>query len=103
MRLLQVRVLLKMQPYRWDVIKPLLAWLLSSLFTGMLLYLFNLLHLSAVQLFGFHFELCLIPVFLAIYVGLLALFKVSPEDQVVLDMLRRKFLRGKKNRKNKKR
>jgi O-antigen/teichoic acid export membrane protein len=103
MRLLQVRILVKMQPFRWDVVKPLLAWLLSSLFTGMLLYLFNLLHLSAVQLFGFHFELCLIPVFLAIYVGLLALFKVSPEDQVVLDMLRRKFLRGKKNRKNKKR
>jgi hypothetical protein len=103
MRLLQVRVLLKMQPYRWDVLKPISAWIVSSLFTGTLLYLLNLLHVS-LQFYGLHIELLLIPVFLAIYVGMLVLFKVSPEDQVVLDMLRRKFLRSKKNKKkNKKR
>ncbi len=103
MRLLQVRVLVKMQPYRWDVLKPISAWIVSSLFTGTLLYLLSFLHVS-LQFYGLHIELLLIPVFLAIYVGLLVLFKVSPEDQVVLDMLRRKFLRSKKNKKkNKKR
>ena len=103
MRLLQVRVLLKMQPYRWDVLKPMVAWVVSALFIGSLLYLLELLHLS-IQIFGFYLQLSLIPAFLAIYVGLLVLFKVSPEDQVVLDMLRRKFMRGKKNKnKNRKR
>lgn len=100
MRLLQVRLLVKMQPYRWDVLKPLAAWLVSSLFTGSLLYLLSLARIS-VQIYNVHlpFELSLVPIFLVIYTGLLVLFKVSPEDQVVLDMLRRKFMRGKKNKK----
>jgi O-antigen/teichoic acid export membrane protein len=101
MRLLQVRVLVKMQPYRWDVLKPLSACAISALFTGLLLYLFNILHLS-VQLFGFHIQLALIPVFLAIYIWLLVLFQVSPEDEVVLSMLRRKFMGGKKKKNQKK-
>jgi hypothetical protein len=29
-------------------------------------------------------------------VGLLAIFRISPEDQIVLDALRRKLRRGKK-------
>jgi len=32
------------------------------------------------------------------YFGLIALFKVGPEDQIVVDKLRGKFLRGKKNK-----
>jgi O-antigen/teichoic acid export membrane protein len=102
MRLLQVRILVKMQPYRWDVLKPVSAWLVSSIFTGTLLYLFSLAHIS-VQIYAFRLpvEFCLVPVFLALYTWLLVLFKVGPEDQIVLDMLRRKFMRGKK--KNKKR
>jgi hypothetical protein len=100
MRLLQVSLLVKMQPYRWDVLKPISAWLVSSLFTGSLLYLLSLLPISA-RIYGFRlpFELSLVPVFLAIYAGLLILFKVSPEDRIVLDMLRRKLLRGKKSKK----
>jgi O-antigen/teichoic acid export membrane protein len=100
MRLLQVRLLVKMQPYRWDVLKPVAAWLVSSLFTGSLLYLLSLAHIS-VRIYNVRlpFELSLVPVFLVTYIGLLARFKVSPEDQIVLDMLRRKFKRGKKNKK----
>jgi hypothetical protein len=38
----------------------------------------------------------LIPVFIALYAGLLAVFKLSPEDQIVVDALRRKLKREKK-------
>lgn len=93
MRLLQVRLLLKMQPYRLDVLKPLGAGFISALLTGALLYLLSLAHLSLGV--GDFLELCLVPVFLASYMGLLILFKISPEDQIVLDMLRKKFQRSK--------
>jgi len=103
MRLLQVRVLVKMQPYRWDVLKPLVASFISALFTGALLYLLGQAHLY-LQISRFHvsFELLLIPVFIVSYVGLLVLFQTSPEDKIVLNMLRKKFRRG-KGKKNKRR
>jgi hypothetical protein len=65
-----------------------------------LLYLLKQAHLS-VQVGHFHlsFELLLVPVFLACYIGLLSLFKASPEDKIVLDTLRSKFMRGKKSKK----
>ncbi len=69
MRLLQVRLLLKIHPYRWDTLKPLGAGLISSLLIGALLYF---LHLT-----------------------LLMMFKFSPEDKIVIDKLRKK-LRGRK-------
>ncbi len=97
MRLLQVRILVKMQPYSWDVLKPLSAGCISALITGALLYLLDSSHI-AIQVSHYHvsLDLSLVPVFLAIYTGLLILFKVGPEDKIVLDMLRRKLRRGKK-------
>ena len=102
MRLLQVRLLVKMQPYNWAVLKPLGAVLISGVLTEVLLYFLSQAHLS-IQISRFHlsFELGLVPVFLAIYFGLLYLFKVSPEDKIVLDALSRKFRRGKKKKKKK--
>ena len=102
MKLLQVRILVKMQPYGWDVLKPLGAVLISGTLTGILLYLISLAHLS-IQISHYHlsFELGLVPVFLAIYFGLLYLFKVSPEDKIVLDALAKKIRRGKKKKGNK--
>ena len=94
MRLLQVRLLVKMQPYRWDVFKPLGACLISALFTGLLLYLLGLAHVAL------PIELGLIPVFLASYAGLLALFKIGPEDRIVIETVRRKFSRAKKKQHN---
>jgi O-antigen/teichoic acid export membrane protein len=100
MKLLQVRLLVKMLPYQWDVIKPLGAGLISGIITGGLLYLLSLYHLS-LQISRYHisFDLFLVPVFLAMYVGLLLLFKIGPEDKIVLDMLRKKLKGGKKNKK----
>jgi O-antigen/teichoic acid export membrane protein len=97
MKLLQVFFLVKMQPYRWDVLKPLGAGFISAGLTAGLLYLFSLAHL-AIDIDQKHvsFELSLVPVFLVLYIGLLLLFKVSPEDEIVLDALRRKFRRNKK-------
>jgi O-antigen/teichoic acid export membrane protein len=99
MRLLQVRILLKMQPYRWDVLKPVVASLCSALVTWALLNLLSQANL-ALQVGRLHisFELALVPVFLAIYTGLLMLFRISPEDQIVLDMLRKKLKGGKKKK-----
>jgi len=106
MRLVQVAIVLKMQPYRWDTLKPLASGLVSTALVGGLIYL--IIHS------GFHdhffighavvfYELGLIPLFMAIYVGLLIVMKGSPEDEIVLGALRKKFLRGKnKNNKYKK-
>jgi len=41
----------------------------------------------------------LIPVFLAGYIALVRQFKSSPEDEIVLKALRKKFLGGKKKNK----
>lgn len=89
-RLFQVRVLLKMQPYRWDTLKPVAAYLISAVMVGVPLYFLNQAHMSL------FIQLVFIPVFLALYVGILALFKLDPEDKIVVDKLRKKFLRFKK-------
>lgn len=96
MRLLQVRLLLKIHPYRWDSLKPLGAGLISSLLIGVLLYFLARTHVSF-QLYHFTLtiELFLIPVFLVIYFALLIMFKFSPEDMIVINKLRKK-LRGRK-------
>ncbi len=98
MRLAEVRFLLKMQPYRLDTLKPLAAGLISAALTGGAIYLLSRTgwsirilhtHLLPIQLF-------LIPVFLASYIGLLIVFKISPEDKIVLDKVSKKFKRGAK-------
>jgi O-antigen/teichoic acid export membrane protein len=89
-RLLQVRLLLKVQPYSWAIFKPLGAGLISAAIAGGLLYLLYSRHIPLILCLG------LVPVFLAMYFGLIVLFKVGPEDQIVVDKLRGKFLRGNK-------
>ena len=98
-RLIEVHLLLKMLPYRWDTLKPLLAALISSAFTGVLIYLLNLTHYT-LSIFHAHLsiQLALVPVFLASYTYLIILFKINPEDQIVLNRLRTKFGAGKKTK-----
>jgi O-antigen/teichoic acid export membrane protein len=98
MRLLQVRLILKMQPYRRDTLKPVCAGLISALLIGGALFLLRNFKLSRVLGHAIlPAQLLLIPIFLAIYVELLILFKGSPEDEIVINSLRKKFLRGKKH------
>jgi O-antigen/teichoic acid export membrane protein len=87
MRYIQVRLLLKMNPYAWDVLKPLGAGTLGAAITGCLLLLLQRMNVFV--------HLLLIPVCLGCYVGFLILFRVGPEDMVVVDALRKKVLRGK--------
>jgi hypothetical protein len=97
MRLLQVRLLLKMQPYRWDTLKPICAGLISSLIIGSSLLLLSNYNLSIIVGHAvLSAQLLLIPLLLVIYTELLMLFKSSPEDEIVMKALRKKFLRGKK-------
>src|SRR6266566_1136462 len=97
MRLLQVYIFLRMMPFRWDTLKPIGAGLISAVLTGGLIYLLSFSNLSLrISRINLSFELALIPVFIALYVGLLAILRISPEDQIVLDALRRKLKRGKK-------
>jgi O-antigen/teichoic acid export membrane protein len=99
MRLIEVRILLKMQPYSWSTLKPLAAGFISAVFTGVLLYLFSFMKFSvSLSHKDLPIQLLLVPVFLAMYTGLLILFKISPEDQVVVDRLRKKLGRGKKRK-----
>ncbi len=60
--LFQVTWLLKMHPYRLDMLKPLSAALASALLTGGLLYLANLLHVNLLLQLG------LVPVFCGAYI-----------------------------------
>ena len=97
MRLLQVSIFLKMTPFRWDTLKPIGAGLISAVVTGGFIYLLSLTNLTLrISRLNLSIELALIPVFIVLYVGLLAILRVSPEDQIVLDALRRKLKRGKK-------
>jgi O-antigen/teichoic acid export membrane protein len=85
MRLIQVRVLLNIHPYKWEMLKPIAAAAISSALCGGLLYL---LRFQSVYL-----RLTLIVAFLACYSGFVILFKFSSEDQIVLQALRKKFAR----------
>lgn len=101
MRLLQVRILLKMHPYRWDMLKSFGAGLISSAVVGVGLLLLHLGHVKTSFMLGhaiISLQLALIPVFLACYILLLILFKGSPEDEIVMKSLRKKFLGSKKNK-----
>src|SRR5438105_5419778 len=102
MRLLQVRIVLKMHPYRWDVLKPVGAGVISAALVGVLLYLLRVSHIHTTAHIGhaiLSIQLLLIPVFLASYIVLIRQFKGSPEDEIVAKSLRKKFLGGNKNTK----
>jgi O-antigen/teichoic acid export membrane protein len=102
MRVLQVRVILKMHPYRWDVLKPVAAGVISAALVVALLYLLRLSHIHTTAHIGhsiLSIQLLLIPVFLASYVVLIRQFKGSPEDEIVLQALHKKFLGGNKHKK----
>jgi O-antigen/teichoic acid export membrane protein len=101
-RVAEVRVLLKMQPYRWDTLKPLGAGLISGILTAGLLYLLDRLISSNTFLSTqFPIQLILVPVFLACYTALLVLFKIDPEDHIIVDRLRKKLPGGKGKNNNK--
>jgi hypothetical protein len=99
MRLLQVYMFLKIHPYRWDTIKPMLAGLITALLIGPLLYPVSFISLP-LQVFNksLPVQLTLVPVSLIVYIGLLVLFRVSPEDKIVLDRLTKKFGFAKRKR-----
>jgi O-antigen/teichoic acid export membrane protein len=92
LRLLQVRILLKLHPYKWDTLKPVCAGLISSILLGIVLHLLDMHHLKLL------YELSLIPLLLVMYAGLIILFRLSVEDQIVLDALSKKFKSFKKRK-----
>ncbi len=92
MRYIQVRFLLKMNPYAWDVLKPFGAGILGAAITGCFLLL--------LQQANVFVHILLIPICLGCYGCFLILFKVGPEDMVVVDALRRKIWRAKKGPRN---
>lgn len=101
-KVIEVYFLLKVHPYRWETLKPISAGVISAMVTGGLLYLFNVAHFS-LQIFHLHLtvelQLVLVPVFLVCYIALLALFKLSPEDKIVVDKLTKRFKFGGKRKK----
>ncbi|HLH62156.1 MAG TPA: oligosaccharide flippase family protein [Ktedonobacteraceae bacterium] len=98
-RVVEIQLLLKMHPYRLDMLKPLGAGLISGLVTAMLLFLLNKVIASNSFLSTqFPIQLILVPVFLAAYVTLLVLFKIDPEDRIIVDRLLKKVPFGKSKR-----
>jgi O-antigen/teichoic acid export membrane protein len=85
LRLGEVWYFLKMHPYRGDFWKPVLCCLVSFSIifsTGRLVADIN--EILRIILFSI--------VFLSSYIGLLFLFKLSPEDRVTMNALKNKFL-----------
>jgi H+/Cl- antiporter ClcA len=97
LRLVQVKILLHIHPYQWDMLKPLAAGLISSLITWVLI---NLIHSTHLYIMVFTkklpIDLVLVPVFLVLYAGLIVLLRFSAEDKIVLSTLGKKLGRGKK-------
>ena len=85
-RFFEVRFLLNLYPYDWSVLKPLGAACLSALLVESSLQLFSDASLLV--------HLLLIPVFIVTYGGFLFLFRASAEDAIVLNALKKKFLRS---------
>lgn len=93
MRLIQVRIFVKMQPYRLEMLKPVAAGAISILIVGGLLYLLRFESL--------YLRFALIPVFLGSSGALTLLFGFGPEDEIVINAMRRKLLRGARKKKQK--
>lgn len=92
MRLLQVYVLLKIQPYGRDVFKPFAAGVLSAAVTGGVLYLSSYFHFAVhIGHSDVSAQLVLIPLFVALYAWVLSLFGLEPDDQIVVDKFRKRF------------
>jgi O-antigen/teichoic acid export membrane protein len=85
MRFCQIRVLLKMYPYSWDIWKPIVASLLGAAPVAGLLFL--------LRESGLVIHLLLVPIFMLSYLLCIILFKVSAEDMIVLEAFKKKFLR----------
>ncbi len=88
LQLLEVWYFLKMQPYRIDFLKPILSCLLS-------VFLLNTMQYIGVNSHRLIQILMLSALFLMSYGGFLFLFKLSPEDHVILDNLRKRLLKHK--------
>jgi O-antigen/teichoic acid export membrane protein len=96
LRLSEVYLLEKLQPYRWDMLKPIGAVLLSGALTEGGIYALSRFHVS-IEFLHKHLslELSLIPVFIALYVFFLILFRFGPDDKVILDRLFKKIRKDK--------
>jgi len=84
LRLAEVWCFLRMHPYRWDFFKPLF----SGLFAVSIVTMLSHSVMSTAQIFGLPI---LVTLFLLSYVGFLWLLKLSPDDHLVLNCLRRKL------------
>ncbi len=90
--LIEVYWYMKIHPYRWDILKPVLAGAGATL-VG--LFLTHLVHVGYGHkaIFG---VLALVIPFMLVYVGLLALLRFSEEDKIVFETVRAKFSNRKK-------
>ncbi|MDQ2714031.1 MAG: oligosaccharide flippase family protein [Chloroflexota bacterium] len=85
--LIEVYWIMKIHPYRWDMLKPLVAGIIASLATAPLAALIHpgYGHLAILG------ALCLVMPLVIVYVALLALFRFSEEDVMVFETVRAKL------------
>lgn len=84
LRLAEVWYFLRMHPYRWDFLKPVFSGLFAVIIVTMISH-------SGISTAGMFRLPILVTLFLSCYVGFLWLLKLSPEDHLVLNGLRRKL------------
>lgn len=88
--LIEVYCILKIFLFRWDIAKPILAGGVAAL-VGLFLVRVIPVGYGYSAIIG---SLCLVSIFVVIYVLMLVVLRLSKEDRIVLDMLLAKF--GKK-------
>lgn len=92
--LIEVYWYMKLHPYRWDILKPVLAGA-GAVLIGLLLT--HIIHVDYGHeaIFG---VLALVIPFMLVYGGLLALLRFSEEDKIVFEAVRAKFSNSKKKK-----
>ncbi len=90
--LIEVYWLMKISPYRWDILKPLVAGGIASLIGIVSMRFIHVGH--GYGYLAIFFALGLIIPFVLVYIAMLAILRFSEEDVMVFDTVRAKF--GKK-------
>jgi O-antigen/teichoic acid export membrane protein len=90
--LIEVYWIMRIHPYRWDILKPVVAGVIAAL-VGLALTQVIHVGFGHLAILG---VLCLVTPFMLIYVSALALFRFDEEDMMLIEMVCAKF-RGKKH------
>lgn len=92
--LIEVWWIMQIQPYRWEMLKPLLAGAVAAVIGLVLMYLTRAGSTASTALGNFIAAVVLVLSFLAVYAFVLVRLGLTTEDRQVINAIRAKFLRA---------